>query len=670
MITPESIDRVREAADILEIVGEHVKLKRSGSDWRGPCPFHGGKGPNFSVSPKRNAYHCFVCGVSGDAIGFVREHLGMDFVEAVKYVAARAGVDVQETRAARGPEEVDPREVMWEAMSAAAELFREALWEDADAAPAREYLASRELTRETAERFGLGWAQREPRWIERLRALGHDDARLLEVGLLVLREGEETPRARFRGRLMFPIHDASTRVVGFGGRVIGAGEPKYLNSPQGTLFDKGRQLYGLSWAKHPIRKQERALVVEGYFDAIRLAAAGLEEVVAPLGTALTESQAALLVKLTKNVFLLYDSDEAGLKATFRAGLELLRLGVSARVVTLPNGEDPDTFVRAHGPERLEAALAQGVDILDRQIQLLERRGWFAELHKKRRAIDKLLPTLRATADPVTRELYVGRVAEVAGVDREVLLREVAQEDKRPAARVSEGESPRAPVERGPDQSGGRAPWRGGAWAPQQPNVAAGPESPEVKFVEQPRRREDEDRFRGRFAGSRRRALGRREDDWRSSYAIPKVAPTGPSLRAEGQLIRAMVQERDLVEGVAERWAPESFNRTELRLIFERLLENPEQPLDELTESLPSEVVAELDAVLQVPDPNPRLTAETWVTRLQAMAIDEEIGRLQEQHRSAADDAEKDALMTRIRALSQESATLRPVRGRVGSRPPT
>jgi hypothetical protein len=132
----------------------------------------------------------------------------------------------------------------------------------------------------------------------------------------------------------------------------------------------------------------------------------------------------------------------------------------------------------------------------------------------------------------------------------------------------------------------------------------------------------------------------------------------------------MVQERDLVEGVAERWAPESFNRTELRLVFERLLENPEQPLDELTESLPPEVVVELDAVLQVPDPNPRLTAETWVTRLQAMAIDEEIGRLQEQHRSAADDAEKDALMTRIRVLGQESATLRPVRGRVGSRPPT
>ena len=156
MITPESIDRVRESADIVEIVGEHVKLKRAGGDFRGPCPFHGGKNPNFSVSPKRNAYHCFKCGVSGDAIGFVREHLGLDFVEAVRYVAARAGVDVQETRAPRDAGEQDPREPLWEAMSAASELFRASLWDDVEAQPAREYLASRGLEREQARPFRVG----------------------------------------------------------------------------------------------------------------------------------------------------------------------------------------------------------------------------------------------------------------------------------------------------------------------------------------------------------------------------------------------------------------------------------------------------------------------------------------------------------------------------------
>jgi DNA primase len=655
VITPESIDRVREAADILEIVGEHVKLKRSGSDWRGPCPFHGGKGPNFSVSPKRNAYHCFVCGVSGDAIGFVREHLGMDFVEAVRYVAARAGVDVQETRAARGPEEVDPREVMWEAMNAAAELFREALWDDAEAAPAREYLASRELTRETAERFGLGWAPREPRWVERLRALGHDDARLLDVGLLVLREGEETPRARFRSRLMFPIHDASNRVVGFGGRVIGAGEPKYLNSPQGTLFDKGRQLYGLSWAKHPIRKQERALVVEGYFDAIRLAAAGLEEVVAPLGTALTESQAALLVKLTKNVFLLYDSDDAGLKATFRAGLELLRLGVSARVVTLPNGEDPDTFVRAHGPERLEHALSQSVDILDRQIQLLERRGWFAELHRKRRAIDKLLPTLRAASDPLTRELYVSRVAEVAGVDRDAILREVEQEERRPGARVSEPE-PRPDGDARPPAAG----------ATSHPRRPCGPPTRTTGSCSWSRRGRTTtaSAAAGRATAAARGGAARRTGRAPSRCRACRRAPPWrtPRCCSRGPCCSSATWSRS-----SPRSGPGELHAHRPAPAVRALVAQPDVPLDVLTNAMPESLVRDVDAALEMPDPDPEGTVAGTLGTLQSLALDEERDRLFEMLRDTTDEAEKDRLLLRIAALRQERVALKPVMRRVGPR---
>ncbi|GLC27442.1 DNA primase [Roseisolibacter agri] len=661
MITPESIDRVREAADILEIVGEHVKLKRSGSDFRGPCPFHGGKNPNFSVSPKRNAYYCFKCHASGDAIGFVREHLGMDFVEAVRYVAARAGVEVQETRAARGPEEKDPREPLWEAMNAAADIFREALWDDPEAQVARAYLASRGIEREQADRFTLGYAPREGKWIERLRALGHDDARLLEVGLLVAREDGSPPRPRFRGRLMFPIHDGSNRVIAFGGRVLGEGEPKYLNSPQGTLFDKGRQLYGLSWAKHPIRKADRVLVVEGYFDAIRLSLADIDETVAPLGTALTESQAALLGKLTKNVFLLYDSDEAGLKATFRAGLELLRLGISARVVTLPDGEDPDTYVRAHGPDRLEHALAQGVDILERQIQLLERRGWFAELHRKRRAIDKLLPTLRAAADPVTRELYLSRVAEVAGMDREVLQREVEHEERRPGPSAV-ASSPEAPPQQHVAERG-RGGWGRDRWRePEAPAPHPEDTTPEVTFVEPPPQRD----FKRRWENDRRKGKYRREEDWKSSLAVPRVAPTGAVLRAEGQLIRAMVQERDLVEAVAEKWPPESFNRTEWRLVFERLLLDPDQPLDALAQTLPADVVAQLDRLLDLPDPDPFHTVQGWVSRLQAMALDQEKERLIAQL-PTLDEAAKDGVTVRIRELQEERAALSKHFSRVGPR---
>ncbi|HEX5829410.1 MAG TPA: DNA primase [Gemmatimonadaceae bacterium] len=437
MIPDETVERVREAADIVAIIGEHVRLRRSGGDWRGPCPFHQGKNPNFSVSPRRNAYHCFKCGVSGDVFTFVREHLGLDFVESVKYVGAQAGVEVREVTTRR--EERDHREPLWEAVAAAAELFARTLWTDEGAA-AQHYLEERGITREVAEGFGLGFAPHEPTALRRhLAGLGHDVDRQLAAGLLVRREGETDARPRFRGRLTIPIQETGGRHVGFGARVIGDGEPKYLNSPQSEIFDKGRLLYGLQWARSAIRKSERALVVEGYFDAMRLAHAGIEEAVAPLGTALTEAQAGLLARYSKNVFLLYDSDEAGQKATFRAGLELLRHGVAVRVVSMPDGDDPDTFVARHGRDRLEEQLAQAMDLFDRQVQILERRGWFADLHRTRRAVDKLLPTVRAASDPVTRELYLARLADASRVDRRVLEREL-EATPRPRA-VAGGAAP-------------------------------------------------------------------------------------------------------------------------------------------------------------------------------------------------------------------------------------
>jgi DNA primase len=664
MIATETIDRVREEADIVSVIGEHVKLKRSGGDYRGPCPFHGGKNPNFSVSPKRNAYHCFKCGVSGDAIGFVRDHLGMDFVEAVRYVAERSGIAVVETRNVRDERERDQREPLWEANAAAMELWRTTLWEDAEARAAREYLAGRGLSREDADRFQLGYAPRDgARTIERLNAQGHDEARLLEAGLLRRREEQDAPYAYFRGRLMIPIQDAGGHVVGFGGRVIGDGEPKYLNSPETSLFSKGRMLYGLTWAKHPIRKAERVLVVEGYFDAIRLALAGVEETVAPLGTALTEDQARLLTRLTPNVFLLYDSDEAGLKATFRTGLELLRLGASARVVTLPEGEDPDTYVRTHGAQGLERALAQAVDLFDRQIQLLERKGWFAELHRKRRAIDKLLPTLRATSDPVTRALYVSRLAEVAGMDREVIAREAEQPER-------VGRRPAPPREGAPagEAPGGPPPgWDRQAPPPPDAEPAGAGRAPlgsgeGVVFVEPRRSWDDGAQFRMRMNAERRRfQKGRRTEDWASSPAIPRVVTRSARvLRAERDIVRAMLQERDLVEGVAERWDPGSFHHLQYRRIFETLLAEPEAPPDVLANALEADAVQVMDELLAVPEPDPRGTAEAWLRRLQVWAIDEEVDRIQDRllgNGPPVRDAEKDELLLRIGALRTERAAL-------------
>lgn len=255
---------------------------------------------------------------------------------------------------------------------------------------------------------------------------------------------------------MFPILDSAGRNIGFGGRLLGPGEPKYLNSSESAAFSKGKTLYGLNWAKNDVRREDQVLVVEGYFDVVRLMAAGVNTVVAPMGTALTDAQAAALRKLTKNVFLLYDSDKPGLQATFRSGDELLRQGMSVRVVTLPEGEDPDTFVKTHGATALTTHLRDAVDVFERKIQLLERAGMFAELHKKRRALDRLLPTVRATSDEIMRDLYITRASEVSGVAREVLDRELsgkagrsAPSSPRPAApRVS----PAARVRRGERQA--------------------------------------------------------------------------------------------------------------------------------------------------------------------------------------------------------------------------
>jgi DNA primase len=247
---------------------------------------------------------------------------------------------------------------------------------------------------------------------------------------------------------MFPILDAAGRHVGFGGRILGQGEPKYLNSAESPIFAKGKLLYGLNRARNAIRRADRALVVEGYFDALRLFAAGIQEVVAPLGTALTEVQAGMLRKYSRNVYLLYDSDAAGLKATFRAGDELLRQGMSVRVITLPPGEDPDTFVKAEGSAGLEAQISASIDVFDRKIQILERAGWFGELHKKRRALDRLLPTIRATSDELMRDLYVVRASEVTGVDREVLQREVGSRSAAPAPTQPRPQAPQRPTIRG------------------------------------------------------------------------------------------------------------------------------------------------------------------------------------------------------------------------------
>ncbi|MFL5638072.1 MAG: DNA primase [Gemmatimonadaceae bacterium] len=423
MIPDEVVEQVRDAADIVQIIGEYVNLKRAGSDFRGPCPFHQGTHRNFSVSPKKRMYYCFVCHEGGDVFRFLQKRVGVEWPAAVKIVGEKSGIEVREVDTRReGP---DPREPLWEVNATAAAYFQKILWDDPLGVQARDYLAQRDISREVAEQFGIGFAPREIGLLRNYMAtLGFDEARLIAAGLLIQGDDETEPRPRFRNRLMFPILDAMSRNIGFGGRLLGPGEPKYLNSPESAVFSKGKTLYALNWAKNDIRREDQVLVVEGYFDVVRLMTAGVSTVVAPMGTALTDGQSAALRKLTKNVFLLYDSDKAGLQATFRSGDELLRQGAAVRVVTFPEGEDPDTFVKNHGAAALTARLKDAIDVFERKIQLLERAGMFSELQKKRRALDRLLPTVRATSDEIMRDLYISRASEVSGVAREVLEREL------------------------------------------------------------------------------------------------------------------------------------------------------------------------------------------------------------------------------------------------------
>jgi DNA primase len=262
-----------------------------------------------------------------------------------------------------------------------------------------------------------------------------------------VRRADGSLRPRFWNRLLFPIHDLRGRVVGFGGRVLGEGEPKYLNSPDTPIFHKGTLLYNLHAGKHAIRKAERAVVVEGYFDVLRLVEAGVEEVIAPLGTALTPDQAQLVKRYTKNVVLLYDNDAAGLRASFRAADVLLQAGLRVTVATLPAGQDPDSLVLEGGPDAVRSVLDDALDVFERKLQLLERKGWLGSLAGRRRALDRLLPTLRSAADPVTRDLYIMRCAEALGISRESVVQE-AERGPRPGAAPRRAPPAGAPAERG------------------------------------------------------------------------------------------------------------------------------------------------------------------------------------------------------------------------------
>lgn len=429
MVSDRVVEEVRSRADLVEICGEHMDLKRVGKSWRGPCPLHDGDDPNFSIDPGRQIFKCFVCGEGGDVFSFAMKHLGLDFPEAVRHVGERVGVEVPE-EGGGGP---DPHAPLREAAAFAREWFAERLLADERGRIARRYLRDRGIEEDEARSYAVGYAPDSWRGL-RDAAHGHglDDETLLEAGLLATSERADEPYDRFRNRLVFGILDNRDRPVGFGGRTLSRDEdvPKYINSPESPIFHKGRILYGLNWARHSIRREETALVVEGYTDVLALHIRGLDRAVAPLGTSLTEEQAESLARYTDRAYLLFDSDPAGLRATFRTADRLLAAGVHPLVVTLPPDEDPDSLAREQGIEAVERCVADAVDVLERKLQILEEEGYLETIEGRRRAVDGLLSTLRATSDPALRDLYLERAAERTGVRRATLVEELARGKRR------------------------------------------------------------------------------------------------------------------------------------------------------------------------------------------------------------------------------------------------
>ena len=584
MIPQETIERIRDASDLVALIGETVKLRRVGSDFRGPCPFHGGKNPNFSVSTRTNMYHCFKCGESGDVFTFLQKHGGMDWPTSVRAAADRAGIVIVETRGSR-EDARDAREPVWALLGAAAELFRETLWSPDGAAP-QAYLAARGLDRVACDRFEIGFAPNDADVLRsRLGALGYNEMQLLDAGLLVKREDDGKVRARFRGRVMFPIFDAAGHPVGFGGRLIGPGEPKYLNSSDSPVFSKGQLLYGLNWAKNSIRKDDQALVVEGYMDVVRCHLAGATQAVAGLGTALTDGQAQLLTRYSKNVFLLYDSDAAGQKATFKAAKALLQEKAAVRVVTLPDGDDPDTFVAKSGRAGLDRALHAGTDVFERQLQLLDRRGYFGDLSKARQAIDKVLDTLRATADPVTRSLYIASLSDRTRVAVPVIEKEVAEQPTarrassapQAGARVSaRGSQPSRAESDGPHMY---------TDSPQRDPVHEVPKVPPPPLDAPPR---------GKWQKRRQ------EHGWKMDPTPPRAADNGLVAGPELRLVALLILDRRWVRDASEQIDVELFEDARLRAIYEQLLKlSTSDPLDIVELALEDEAPFAMDAFHEV-----------------------------------------------------------------------
>ena len=434
----DKLEEVRTRADIVEVIGAHVRLKRAGRNFVGLCPFHNEKTPSFSVNAERGFFHCFGCGAGGTVFNFVMRTEGLSFPEAIESLARRYGVMLPERGAEAGPG-AGERDAALRANQIAADFFVHVLWKTPDGAAAREYLSARGVAAETARTFMLGFAPERPANLARALEKRGLLAAAVRLGLVRQDSGAGT-RDMFRGRLMFPIRDGQGRVLAFGGRVLDQRLPKYINSPESALYSKSRNVYGLYEARAAIASTDRAIMVEGYLDAIAVWQAGFKETVASLGTALTVDQLRLLGRLTRNVLACFDGDAAGRKASLRALEIFLAAGLLGRGIFIPPGFDPDTFIKERGAQAFAELLASADLLVDYFLaeQAAAARG---SLEARARAAAAVAELLKAVHNAFEFDLLARKAADALGVGEEVLRAEA----RRPARGGAHGAAARGPA---------------------------------------------------------------------------------------------------------------------------------------------------------------------------------------------------------------------------------
>ena len=442
--TDEWVEEVRSASDLIDVIGETVPLKKAGANYKGCCPFHHEKTPSFMVSPEKGIYKCFGCGEGGDVIAFVMKTQNMNFVEALEYLANRVNIEIPEES-----DEIDPdqklKKRLYELNREAAIYFYRNL---KNARVAYAYFRKRSLSIETIQKFGLGYSSEEWQVLkEAMLKKGYTEAEMMEAGLLSKSEKKGRTYDRFRGRMMFPIQDLRGRMIGFGGRVLDQGEPKYLNSPETKIFNKRFNLYALHLAKKDAR-HEGLILVEGYMDVIAMHQVGITTAVASLGTALTKEQAHLIKRYTDQVYICYDSDSAGQKATDRAIQVLLDAQLEPRIILLGSAKDPDEWIQRDGVESFQQAIKTATYYVDYQLAKIQSRFTVKDDEQRVLCIRELTQYLKGLKDRTTREIYAEHLARDFQVPKGLFLgrgEDVPKSNQREHSRERPRENPRESV---------------------------------------------------------------------------------------------------------------------------------------------------------------------------------------------------------------------------------